>query len=705
MCGLIGIFNIENAAGLAAKALEAIRNRGTEAYGIATESWIEVKKRPEDLVPIKSRNAVAHCLHSVVSYLPQPLKGKGILIANCEIYNWRELSARHRINAQNDADLLLQMLDKLGVAKTVPEIDGVFAFAYWRNGKVILARDIIGEKPLWYHFGDSFSFCSEKKALESLGFLACFELNPRQILTYDIGQNRISFAQRKFFSIKPESRLKPGRIEKEVCGLLINSVAKRLPDKKFGLLFSGGVDSSAIAQILKSLGMDFTCYLAVLDEPGLKTGDDLASAEYAAKKIGLRLKVRRLSLDDVQKYLKKVVPLIEDTNVTKAGVAVTFFAACEMAKADGIKVIFSGLGSEEIFAGYDRHRKSQNVNNECLSGLLKMYERDTYRDDVITMANSLELRLPFLDKRLVEYSLKIPGHLKLNEQANKIILRRAMISLGMPQEIASRKKRAAQYGSRVDSAIEKLARRNRIKTKSEYLRQFYPQKNLRLGVLFSSGKDSCFAMHTMQKQNYGISCLITMKSENKDSYMFHTPNVHMARMQAEAIGLPLVETVTYGEKEAELEDLEKALKIAQKNHAIEGVVTGALFSNYQRERIERVADSLGLKIFSPLWHMDQELEMGVLLDAGFKFIFSSVAAFGLDKSWLGREIGHKDIKRLVELNKRTGLNIAGEGGEFESLVLDGPMFRKAIQVTDSEIIVEGEHNARFIVKDAVLAEK
>jgi len=166
MCGLIGIFNIENAAGLAAKALEAIRNRGTEAYGIATESWIEVKKRPEDLVPIKSRNAVAHCLHSVVSYLPQPLKGKGILIANCEIYNWRELSARHRINAQNDADLLLQMLDKLGVAKTVPEIDGVFAFAYWRNGKVILARDIIGEKPLWYHFGDSFSFCSEKKALE-----------------------------------------------------------------------------------------------------------------------------------------------------------------------------------------------------------------------------------------------------------------------------------------------------------------------------------------------------------------------------------------------------------------------------------------------------------------------------------------------------------------------------------------------------------
>ncbi len=151
--------------------------------------------------------------------------------------------------------------------------------------------------------------------------------------------------------------------------------------------------------------------------------------------------------------------------------------------------------------------------------------------------------------------------------------------------------------------------------------------------------------------------------------------------------------------------MKAALILAKKEHRIDGVVTGALYSNYQRERIESIADSLGLKIFSPLWHMDQEMEMRNIIDAGFKIILSSVAAEGLNKTWLGRELGHKDVDKLVALNKKIGLNIAGEGGEFESLVVDGPMFKKKIQIVDAKIISDSQINAKYNIKKAKMMDK
>jgi diphthine-ammonia ligase len=179
----------------------------------------------------------------------------------------------------------------------------------------------------------------------------------------------------------------------------------------------------------------------------------------------------------------------------------------------------------------------------------------------------------------------------------------------------------------------------------------------------------------------------------------------MAALQAEAMEIPIIVRETEGEKEKELDDMKAALEEARMKFHIEGVVTGALFSAYQRDRVESVCDSLGLKVFSPLWKMDQEKEMRQLVDSGFEFVFSSVAAEGLDKSWLGRPIVAGDVDRLVALNKKVGINIAGEGGEFESLVLDGPMFRKKIKILDSRVDEESENTARFVVEKAELAEK
>lgn len=707
MCGIVGIFGKENSDTLAETALSTISHRGKDGNGFYINPASSSGNKPAH-----SAYTVAHCLHSVVGFVKQPFvdKAKGqVFLANCEIYNWKELSRQHGLPAKNDAETLFMLLQKSGAGKireTLKELDGVYAFCHIDGSTLYLARDIIGEKPLWYSHAGGFGFASEKKALEKIGFTDINELNPRKILLYHIDEDRLEFAEREFFSAEPELKAETPEIVKKLSSLLEAAVIKRIPaGRKFGLLFSGGIDSTLIAHILKKSGHDFTCYTTVVEDEDFKEPDDLAHARQAAQKLGLNHRIIRIRPEETESLLRKIIPLIEDTNVVKAEVALTFYSACEAAKQDGCKVIFTGLGSEELFAGYKRHKDSTDINKECISGLLKLYERDLYRDDVITMYHSLEARLPFLDLELAEYATKIPGRLKIKEGMEKHILRLAAKSLGLPEKLTSRPKKAAQYGSNVSRLVARLTKQNGFKLKSEYLRQFYPTHNLRLGALVSSGKDSIYAMHTMMRQNYGIECLITIKSQNPDSYMFHTPAVELVELQAEAMGVPLLVQQTKGEKEEELKDLIAVLVEAKDKYKIDGVITGALYSNYQRERIEKICDMLSLKIFSPLWHISQETELREIIDSGFEVVLTRIAAEGLDKSWLNVPLTHTHLQRLAELNRKLGLNIAGEGGEYESLVLDGPLFAKKIILRETEITEENKNTATLIIKKAELSGK
>jgi diphthine-ammonia ligase len=686
MCGIIGLFNVPGAETMIATGLKIIENRGKDGSGIYGSG----------------ENFLGHRLHSIISTVKQPLLGKGVLVVNCEIYNWKELNEKYSLGAENDAEMLLKLFDSEGVV--LDELDGVYAFAYWTDNKVYVGRDLIGVKPVWFSKTNGFVFASENKALDAMGFSDGVELNPRKLIVYNLENDKIEYVDRTFFDVEPVWNLKLEKIHEDVEELLLSSIKKRIPDKKFGLLFSGGIDSTFLAFVFKKLGCDFKCYTAVLEDPLKKEPEDLVYSKKIAESLGLNLEVVSLNIDNVPKYLEKIVPLIEDSNVVKVGVGLTFYVACEKAKEDGCKVIFSGLGSEEIFAGYNRHKNSININKECLAGLRKIYERDLYRDDVITMFNQLELRVPFLDKKLVEYALKIDPSFKLVDGKEKVVLRQVAEKMGLDKDFVWRPKKAAQYGSNFDKAIASLTKRAGLKYKSDYLRSFYPKHNLKLGVLFSSGKDSVLAAYVMKKQNYAIECLITLKSKNPSSYMFHTPNIDLVDLQAQSMGLPLLKFETEGVKEKELDDLKEAIVLAKEKYNLDGIVTGALYSNYQRDRIEKICDELGLKIFSPLWHIDQELEMRQLIDLGFEVILSSVAADGLDKSFLGRQLTHEDVDYLVDLNKKNGINIAGEGGEFESLVLGGPLFNNSITIIDSDIEMENEYTGFFKIKKAKLDE-
>jgi ABC transporter with metal-binding/Fe-S-binding domain ATP-binding protein len=186
--------------------------------------------------------------------------------------------------------------------------------------------------------------------------------------------------------------------------------------------------------------------------------------------------------------------------------------------------------------------------------------------------------------------------------------------------------------------------------------------------------------------------------------MFHTPNIHLVPLQAEAAGLPLVTVETEGEKEAELSDLSRAIACAVEQYGIEGVVTGALMSVYQTTRVQQICRDLGLWCFNPLWYVDPEWYMKELITSGFTVIITGVFAAPFSEDWLGREIDAGTVNDLQQYVRSHRITLTGEGGEYETLVLDCPMFKQRIAICESE--KEYAHYRGFFrVKKAVLEEK
>ena len=190
---------------------------------------------------------------------------------------------------------------------------------------------------------------------------------------------------------------------------------------------------------------------------------------------------------------------------------------------------------------------------------------------------------------------------------------------------------------------------------------------MKLGVLYSGGKDSTLAL-IKAKEYHEIVCLISIVSENKESYMFHTPNIDVTLLQSQAMELPLVRVTTKGEKETELKDLRKAIEEAKKRYKIEGIVTGAVKSTYQASRIQLICHELGLWCFNPLWLENQLELLNEVVAKEIHAIIGGVFAEPLDEKYLGAEIDKKMIEKLAKVAASHHISPAGEGGEIETTV-------------------------------------
>ncbi len=219
-------------------------------------------------------------------------------------------------------------------------------------------------------------------------------------------------------------------------------------------------------------------------------------------------------------------------------------------------------------------------------------------------------------------------------------------------------------------------------------------------ALFSGGKDSSWALYRALEEGLDVSHLLTVHP-GEDSYMYHVPETRLAALAAESIGIDLVE-VDPGDLDAadvddagvqgdrELEPLEAALADldSELDGGIAGVTAGAVESEFQTSRIRGMCDRLGIDLFAPLWQRDPRALADAMLDAGFEIRIVQVAARGLDESWLGRRLDADALEELLALNEAYGVHVLGEGGEFETLVTDGPHMSRPIELS-SETVWEG----------------
>lgn len=231
--------------------------------------------------------------------------------------------------------------------------------------------------------------------------------------------------------------------------------------------------------------------------------------------------------------------------------------------------------------------------------------------------------------------------------------------------------------------------------------------------LFSGGKDSAWALYRALEDGLAVERLLTVHPAG-ESYMYHVPATRLARLAAESIGIELIEVEPKGVEpdivdsgthgDAEIEPLERALRELDTEFegTLAGVTAGAVESEFQTHRIEAMCERLGIQLFAPLWRRDPRELADSMLDAGFEIIVVAVAAQGLDESWLGRTLDADAFCDLDALNTEYGVHLLGEGGEFETLVVDGPHMDRRIEL-DYETEFDGMRG-QLRITDAWLAD-
>jgi|ETN01SMinimDraft_4_1059930.scaffolds.fasta_scaffold03976_4 predicted ATP pyrophosphatase (TIGR00289 family) len=224
---------------------------------------------------------------------------------------------------------------------------------------------------------------------------------------------------------------------------------------------------------------------------------------------------------------------------------------------------------------------------------------------------------------------------------------------------------------------------------------------MKTAILFSGGKDSTMALYWCLQNDYTVKYLVSAFPANPDSMLFHTSNIDLVRLIAEAVGIELVEVHV---KSTEDIGESKELKDALKNLEIDALAVGGVSSNYQGKIFGKMAQELGCELIAPYWNAPHEDLIKESIDAGFKILFTSVSADGLDKSWLGKELNSETFEELKQLCEKFRINIGGEGGEYCTTVIDGPIFKKRINVIESEKQWAGL-SGKYIIKKAELVEK
>lgn len=253
--------------------------------------------------------------------------------------------------------------------------------------------------------------------------------------------------------------------KEEFCRLIADSV-KNLNGKEVGIAFSGGVDSTLLALVTSRVA-SVNLYVV-----GTKGSYDIEAAKSAAKILKLPLTVIRITEDDIEKGMYDVVKIFEKNNlVSRTDMRTIITVAFNLplyfvAKHAKEKIIATGQGPDNFFGGYSMHlgMSKKNLDRELKKSVGDMLSTDLLQYTAIANAFGKEMAVPYLDKRILAFAMKLPLSKKINKGKKKLIMIEAAESLGLPKELAERRKKSAQYGSGIMDAIKNIAKRRKVRT-------------------------------------------------------------------------------------------------------------------------------------------------------------------------------------------------------------------------------------------------
>jgi asparagine synthase (glutamine-hydrolysing) len=450
--------------------LETLNHRGPDRVAVATEQEISTAKKLNDISLSNklSATAIGH------NYLNISGAKREIFSQSDRftIMGWGNIYGEDGEDKE-DAHIESFLLNRLeDVAKEnmknvlkdiMNDFQGEYVFTILQGDRIFAARDMIGARPLYVgSTTNMIGLASERKALWRIGLTKVIPLPPGHIASFT----------RAGVNIQPASNLRKNpakytstqRALEEAWRRIYQACLSRVRGiSKVGVLFSGGLDSSFLASLLQSLGVNVILYTSALEGESR-----IESVEQAAQQLGLKHRVREFTVNDVEEHLAQVLYAIERSHVIDAGVALPFYFSSVLARKDGLKVIFSGQGCDEIFGGYARYLRIlsysgyQGLQRALWSDAAGMGSRNLERDDASVMINSVELQSPFTDVRVVKQALEIPPQLKVlspNDKLRKHILRKLAEKVGLPKSVVESPKKAAQYSSGSERALRMCAKK------------------------------------------------------------------------------------------------------------------------------------------------------------------------------------------------------------------------------------------------------
>jgi asparagine synthase (glutamine-hydrolysing) len=414
---------------------------------------------------------VGHCRLAIQgrsSSYDQPFTKNGLTIAyNGELWNnsVNSLSQELGITEEgiSDTELFLLGFEKYGPA-IFQQVDGVFGVAIISGDTVFVARDYIGEIPIYYYWEDQkLLVASELKVFAGLPLSKVQLLLPGHYLKINSTLEVV-----KYYSL-PMTEVSDSKEEiiSKFRDYVVQGVQKRIPKEvDYTVLLSGGIDSTIIAACLKQVNANleaFTIHLDVNKDKKVKN-NDLYFARLAAQHLGIKLHEVIITEEQVLYYLEETIRVIEDKSWTQVSSGLPHLLLGKAIKNTNFKVVFSGSGSDEIFGSYPAQKRWQWQDNQYDKArknlVLNVHKNNTIRENKCLMASSLEIRSPFLDQKFLEYAVNIPIQYRFDNKKMKPMLRYAFQDLLTP-ELAWREKICEGDGVGIENIIK--AKKDEIK--------------------------------------------------------------------------------------------------------------------------------------------------------------------------------------------------------------------------------------------------